>query len=84
VEAGEWPHEDNPLVNAPHTQGAVTADEWEHPYPRRVGAFPAGLHAGPIYATGSNKYWPPVGRIDGSFGDRHLVCTCPPPESFED
>ena len=84
VEAGEWPRDDNPLVNAPHTQGAVTADEWEHPYPRRLGAFPAGLHAGPIYATGSDKYWPPVGRIDGGFGDRHLVCTCPPPESFED
>ena len=84
VEAGEWPHEDNPLVNAPHTQGAVMADEWEHPYPRRVGAFPTGLHLGPIYATGSDKYWPPVGRIDGGFGDRNLVCTCPPPESFED
>ncbi|MGI3785518.1 MAG: aminomethyl-transferring glycine dehydrogenase, partial [Janthinobacterium lividum] len=84
VEAGEWPHEDNPLVNAPHTQGAVMADEWEHPYTRRLGAFPAGLHTGPIYATGSDKYWPPVGRIDGGFGDRHLVCTCPPPESFED
>jgi len=84
VEAGEWPHDDNPLVNAPHTQGAVMAEEWEHPYPRRLGAFPAGLHAGPIYATGGDKYWPPVGRIDGSFGDRHLVCTCPPPEAFED
>ncbi|WP_183341147.1 aminomethyl-transferring glycine dehydrogenase [Microlunatus antarcticus] len=84
VEAGEWPADDNPLVNAPHTQGAVMVDEWEHPYPRRLGAFPAGLHAGPIYATGSDKYWPPVGRIDGGFGDRNLVCTCPPPESFED
>ena len=84
VEAGEWPHDDNPLVNAPHTQGAVTADVWEHPYGRRLGAYPAGLHAGPIYATGSDKYWPPVGRIDGGFGDRNLVCTCPPPESFED
>ncbi|SEQ46128.1 aminomethyl-transferring glycine dehydrogenase [Microlunatus flavus] len=84
VEAGEWPAEDNPLANAPHTQGAVTADEWDHPYSRRTGAYPAGLHAGPIYATGSDKYWPPVGRIDGGFGDRHLVCTCPPPESFEE
>ena len=84
VESGEWPTDDNPLVNAPHTQGSVTADEWDHPYSRRVGAFPAGLHAGPIYANGADKYWPPVGRIDGGFGDRHLVCTCPPPESFED
>ena len=83
VESGEWPRGDNPLVNAPHTQGQVTADEWEHPYSRRVAAFPAGLHAGPLYADGFDKYWPPVGRIDGGFGDRNLVCTCPPPEAFE-
>ena len=83
VEAGEWPADDNPLVNAPHTQGQVTADEWTHPYSRRLAAFPAGLHAGPLYADGSDKYWPPVGRIDGGFGDRNLVCTCPPPEAFE-
>ena len=83
VQSGEWPAEDNPLVHAPHTQARVTADEWTHPYSRRVAAFPAGLHQGPLYATGSDKYWPPVGRIDGSFGDRNLVCTCPPPEAFE-
>jgi glycine dehydrogenase len=83
VESGEWSAADNPLVNAPHTQARVTADEWDHPYSRRVAAFPAGLHRGPLYATGSDKYWPPVGRIDGSFGDRNLVCTCPPPEAFE-
>ena len=83
VESGEWPRTDNPLVNAPHTQGQVTVDEWSHPYSRRVAAFPAGLHAGPLYADGSDKYWPPVGRIDGGFGDRNLVCTCPPPEAFE-
>jgi len=83
VEAGTWPAEDNPLSGAPHTQAEVTADEWTHPYSRRVAAFPAGLHRGPLYATGTDKYWPPVGRIDGSFGDRNLVCTCPPPEAFE-
>jgi len=83
VEAENWPAEDNPLVGAPHTQAEVTADEWTHPYSRRVAAFPAGLHRGPLYATGTDKYWPPVGRIDGSFGDRNLVCTCPPPEAFE-
>jgi glycine dehydrogenase len=82
VEAGEWPRDDNPLVNAPHTQAQVTADEWTHPYSRRVGAFPAGQHAGPLYATGADKYWPPVGRIDQGFGDRNLVCICPPPEAF--
>jgi glycine dehydrogenase len=83
IESGEWPRADNPLVNAPHTQGQVTSDEWSHPYSRRVAAFPAGLHAGPLYADGFDKYWPPVGRIDGGFGDRNLVCTCPPPEAFE-
>ena len=82
VEAGEWPADDNPLVNAPHTQAQVTDDEWDHPYSRRLAAFPAGLHLGPLYATGADKYWPPVGRIDGGFGDRNLVCTCPPPEAF--
>jgi glycine dehydrogenase len=83
VETGEWPREDNPLVNAPHTQGQVTAEAWNHPYSRRVAAFPVGLHAGPLYADGADKYWPPVGRIDGSYGDRNLVCICPPPEAFE-
>jgi len=83
VAAGEWPRDDNPLVNAPHTQAQVTADEWAHPYPRRVAAFPAGLHTGPLYADGADKYWPPVGRIDGGYGDRNLVCTCPPPGAFQ-
>ncbi|MFL6153447.1 MAG: aminomethyl-transferring glycine dehydrogenase [Ornithinibacter sp.] len=83
VESGQWPADDNPLVNAPHTQGQVTAEEWSHPYSRRVAAFPVGLHRGPLYASGADKYWPPVGRIDGGFGDRNLVCTCPPPEAFE-
>ena len=55
VEAGEWPADDNPLVNAPHTQAQVTADEWAHPYSRRVAAFPAGQHAGPLYADRSRQ-----------------------------
>ena len=83
VEAREWPRDDNPLVNAPHTQVAVTSDSWDHPYSRRVAVFPAGFHTGPLYAEGFDKYWPPVGRIDGGYGDRNLVCTCPPPEAFE-
>jgi glycine dehydrogenase len=82
VEAGEWPREDNPLVNAPHTQAQVTDDRWTHPYSRRLAAFPAGLHAGPLYADGVDKYWPPVGRIDSGYGDRNLLCTCPPPQAF--
>jgi hypothetical protein len=60
----------------------LTSEEWSHPYTRRVAAFPAGLHTGPLYAQGFDKYWPPVGRIDGGYGDRNLVCICPPPEAF--
>jgi len=77
VGAGEWPKGDNPLCNAPHTASAVTADEWSHPYPRSVAGYPAGVDR-------MSKYWPPVRRIDGAYGDRNLVCSCPPPEAFED
>ena len=83
VEAGEWPADDNPLNQAPHTLARVTADEWTHPYSRTEAAYPAGQHRGPIAATGNDKYWPAVSRIDGVFGDRNLVCSCPPPEEFE-
>ena len=54
---------------------ALSADEWPHPYPRSVAAYPTGVAAG--------KYWPPVRRIDGAYGDRNLMCACPPPEAFE-
>ncbi|WP_045747542.1 aminomethyl-transferring glycine dehydrogenase [Actinoplanes rectilineatus] len=77
VAEGVWPAGDNPLVNAPHTASAVSADEWEHAYPRSVAGFPAGVDR-------TAKYWPPVRRIDGAFGDRNLVCSCPSPEAFED
>ncbi|MEU8243412.1 aminomethyl-transferring glycine dehydrogenase [Actinoplanes missouriensis] len=77
VAAGVWPKDDNPLANAPHTASAVAADEWAHPYPRSVAGFPEGVDR-------TAKYWPPVRRIDGAFGDRNLVCSCPPPEAFED
>ncbi len=76
VGSGEWPAEDNPLVNAPHTAAMVSADQWSHPYPRSVGAYPAGSRLG--------KYWPPVRRIDGAYGDRNLVCSCPAPQAFEE
>ena len=75
VAAGEWPAGDNPLANAPHTAEMVTADEWTHAYPRSIAAFPAGVDP-------AVKYWAPVRRIDGAFGDRNLVCACPPPEAF--
>ncbi|MDP9794558.1 glycine dehydrogenase [Catenuloplanes nepalensis] len=77
VEAGEWPLADSPLSNAPHTAASVSADSWEHAYPRSVAAFPPGVDR-------AAKYWPPVRRIDGAFGDRNLVCSCPSPEAFED
>jgi glycine dehydrogenase len=76
VGAGEWPAGDNPLSNAPHTAAMVTGDEWGRPYPRSVAAYPTGVTQG--------KYWPPVRRIDGAYGDRNLVCACPAPEAFED
>ncbi|MFF5296193.1 aminomethyl-transferring glycine dehydrogenase [Paractinoplanes globisporus] len=77
VAAGVWPAGDSPLSNAPHTASAVTADVWEHPYSRSVAAYPAGVDR-------TAKYWPPVRRIDGAYGDRNLVCSCPSPEAFED
>ncbi len=77
VGSGEWPAGDNPLSNAPHTAAMVSADEWPHPYPRSVGAYPAGVDR-------AGRYWPPVRRVDGAYGDRNLVCSCPAPEAFED
>ena len=76
VEAGEVPLVDSMLRNAPHTAAAL-AGKWEYPYDRGTAAFPVGVEA-------ADKYWPPVSRIDGAYGDRHLVCSCPPPESFQD
>jgi glycine dehydrogenase len=74
VAAGEWPADDNPLCNAPHTAASVTG-EWSHPYSRELAAFPAGVDP-------RSKYWPPVRRIDGAYGDRHLVCACPPVDAY--
>ena len=74
VTAGVWPLEDNPLVNAPHT-AATLVGEWNHPYSREVAVFPTP-------GQQRSKYWPPVRRIDSAFGDRNLVCSCPPIESF--
>ncbi|WFE92805.1 aminomethyl-transferring glycine dehydrogenase [Micromonospora sp. WMMD987] len=77
VASGGWPAGDNPLSNAPHTAEMVSADEWPHPYPRSVGAYPGGVDR-------AGKYWPPVRRVDGAYGDRNLVCSCPAPEAFQD
>ena len=75
VEAGEWPAEDNPLHHAPHTSECLVG-EWDHVYDRRTAAFPPGI-------SPTAKYWPPVRRIDGAYGDRNLVCSCPSPEELE-
>jgi glycine dehydrogenase len=75
VGSGEWPADDNPLHNAPHTAECLLVDEWKHPYTREHAAYPLGKGFRP-------KVWPPVRRIDGAFGDRNLVCSCPPVEAF--
>ena len=74
VGAGVWPATDNPLRGAPHTAESLVG-EWEHPYSRSQAVFPAGV-------TPAHKYFPPVRRIDGAFGDRNLVCSCPPVEAY--
>lgn len=76
IESGEWPRDDNPLKNAPHTADTLLAAEWTHPYPREVGAALAGR------VPGSVKYWPPVGRVDNVYGDRNLFCSCIPIEDL--
>ena len=76
VEKGQWTLEDNPLVHAPHTMAVITADEWNHKYTRQEAAFPLP------WLTG-NKLWPAVGRVDNAHGDRHLICSCPPVESYQ-
>ncbi|MFE9232743.1 aminomethyl-transferring glycine dehydrogenase [Cellulosimicrobium funkei] len=75
VASGRWAVEESPLRGAPHTAAALVAEDWDKPYSRELAAYPvASLRAG--------KYWPPVRRIDGARGDRNLVCSCPPLESY--
>jgi glycine dehydrogenase len=75
VESGEWSAEDNPLHNAPHSAEQVASDEWRHAYSRETAAFP-------VASLRVDKYWPPVGRVDGPGGDRNLVCACPPLDAY--
>lgn len=77
IESGEWPKDDNPLINAPHPAEDLIRGNWPHPYSREEAAFPLPLNS-------EDKYWPPVSRIDGVHGDRNLVCSCPDPRFFED
>jgi len=76
VESGQWPREDNPLKNAPHTAAALLAEPWPHAYAREEAAFP-------VPALKRQKYWPPVGRVDNVHGDRNLFCSCVPLSAYE-
>ncbi len=75
IAEGRLPREDNPLINAPHTLAECTADDWAHPYSRATAAWPLAW-------VSERKVWPAVARIDNAYGDRHLVCTCPPMEDY--
>ena len=75
VESGTWPAGDNPLKAAPHTAAALLADDWPHAYSREAAAYPA-----PALRRG--KYWSPVGRVDNVYGDRNLMCSCPPVSDY--
>jgi glycine dehydrogenase len=75
VGSGQWPADDNPLRNAPHTADCLLTAQWAHPYTREQAAYPLGKGFRP-------KVWPSVRRIDGAYGDRNLVCSCPPVAAF--
>jgi glycine dehydrogenase len=75
VGSGEWTVDDNPLRGAPHTAECLLVADWDHPYTREQAAYPLGKRFRP-------KVWPPVRRIDGAYGDRNLMCSCPPVEAF--
>jgi len=75
VASGRWPADDNPLRGAPHT-AACLLGEWEHPYSRELAAYP-------VPSLRTDKYWSPVRRVDGAYGDRHLVCRCGSPSDYE-
>ena len=77
IEAGKVEYTRSALANAPHAADSLTVEEWDRDYPRIMGPFPAEQ-------TISDKYWPPVARVDNAFGDRNLVCSCPPMDSFEE
>ncbi|WP_326639503.1 aminomethyl-transferring glycine dehydrogenase [Streptosporangium sp. NBC_01755] len=77
VASGVYDRGDNPLSNAPHTAGSLVTDEWGHPYTRTEAAYP-------LPSVREGKYWSPVRRIDQAYGDRNLVCSCPPLEAYED
>jgi glycine dehydrogenase len=76
VAAGHYDGDDHPLRNAPHTASMLISGDWKHSYDRAEAAYPPGT-------SRRSKYWSPVRRIDQAYGDRNLMCSCPPPEAFE-
>ena len=77
IEEGKADQENNVILNAPHTNLSLTAEEWDKPYSRQKAAYP-------VESLKEDKYWPPVARIDDAYGDRNLFCVCAPIESYED
>lgn len=77
VESGQSSADDNPLRNAPHVHKLLVAGEWNRPYSKEQAFFP-------LSGVRDDKYWPPVGRIDNVYGDKHLTCTCPPMEAYSE
>ncbi|MEO7457076.1 MAG: glycine dehydrogenase (aminomethyl-transferring), partial [Gemmatimonadaceae bacterium] len=75
IETGTMDREDNPLKHAPHTMRAVVSDTWDRKYGRELAAFPTA-------ATRERKFWPSVGRVESAYGDRNLVCSCPPTDAY--
>ena len=74
VRTGEWPKDNNPLVNAPHTHADIASADWDRPYTREQAVYPLPFVA-------ENKFWP-INRINDVYGDRNLVCSCPPMEEY--
>ena len=75
VEKGEWDKIKNPLKQAPHTARTIASDQWDFNYSREVAVFP-------MKGVRENKYWPPVSRIDNVYGDRNVICACPPMSDY--
>ena len=76
IERGEVSHDDSALAHAPHSAEDLLVADWPHRYSREAAAYP-------LPSLRGGKYWPPVSRIDGGYGDRNLVCACPSPEAYE-
>jgi glycine dehydrogenase len=77
IESGDLDRANNPLKNAPHTLDDITTEDWDRPYSIEEAVFP-------VETLREDKYWPPVNRIDQAYGDRNLICSCPPPDAYQE